>query len=1137
MASKSTEYKIAIKIAGQVENSLKNALGSTTKGVASMAAQCAKASVAAAAALGALGLKAVDIGKEFESSMSQVAATMLIDKNTEEGLAAYQTLENAARECGATTAFSATEAAEGLNYLALAGYDADKAAAALPTVLRLAGAGAMELADASDMVTDAMSALGIEATQSNLEGFADELAKTASRSNTSVSQLGEAILTVGGTAKYLAGGTTELNTCLGLLADNGIKGSEGGTKLRNMITSLTAPTDKAADALNSLGVDVFDSSGEMRSMQSIIGDLNTAMEGMGTDKKSALLSTIFNKTDLKAVNALLGTSTERWDELSAAIADSSGACQEMYDIQLDNLEGDLAKCSSAAQDMAISAYQAMNGHLREAVQLATGWIGDLSGAFTEGGFSGIAGALGGVLSEAVAVIASYAPQFMGMAAVLLTSLISGISDNAPQIAGAASETIAVFINGIITMIPMLILLGIDLITQFSQSMAGEIPGILENGTQAIQNLVIGIIQALPSVISTALLVVQTLVNSIGQNAPIILQSAILLITNLIIGIHQMTPDILQMGIQLIMYLVQGIIQNMPLILQSATMIVFNMVDSFTQMLPMLIQSGISLVISLIQGIIQNLPNIIQAAVSIVYALAGGLITAIPQLMSSVLMLIGAIWSTIKNTNWFKVGGEIIISIGQGILDGIASIGNSIWNTLTGWFGDDNEFANWFKIGWDIMISIGQGILDGAASIGSSIWNTITGWFGGGDESADAESLGAQIVGNYTSGIGSGTGNSQAAAAANANAAMEGFSIDTSMATTYGTQLTDSYTAGITAGLTTLTDTTGTLGTSTIDTLNTSLLTGQESLTATATTLGTGFTTEMEAGITTGSEAVTAAATTAGQGTMDAMNAAMESGAVNTQAIMDGIAADGETSFSTLQENVTSATTETTDQITKLWEQAASALGTTWSSLSGKFTSAWISVHSTAVTKAQSTASAIKSAFENMSITIPRPKIPRVNVAYSTVSGGNGATAKVPNFSVSYYAAGGIMENPTAFGINPANGSTMVGGEAGAEAIVPLTELWKKMREVVGDIFEAAMKGNRINRFSDLLSAIKGEKNPGKGEDSDGDGGGMVVHYAPVYHFEGGTPTKEDLRDAEKMSQEEFNKMMEKWQKDNKRKKF
>ena len=224
MSGQSKEMKLAIKIAGKVDSSLKSGLSSVKSGIKGIAKIAATACTAAATAVAGLGVAAINVGKEFESSMSQVAATMGLDKTSKEGQDAMATLEKAAKDMGATTAFSASEAAEGLNYLALAGYTAQQASDALPYTLKLAGAGAMELADASDMVTDSMSALGLSTNQ--LEGFVDQLAKTSQKSNTNIAQLGEGILTVGGTAKDLAGGTVELNTALGILADNGIKGAK-----------------------------------------------------------------------------------------------------------------------------------------------------------------------------------------------------------------------------------------------------------------------------------------------------------------------------------------------------------------------------------------------------------------------------------------------------------------------------------------------------------------------------------------------------------------------------------------------------------------------------------------------------------------------------------------------------------------------------------------------------------------------------------------------------------------------------------------------------------------------------------------------------------------------------------------------
>ena len=321
----------------------------------------------------ALGTAAVSTAANFESSMSQVQATMGITKDAMstvngESVNTMDTLSALAKKMGSETAFSASECAEALNYLALAGYDTQQMCDTLPTVLNLAAAGGIDLAAASDMVTDAMSALGMGVDEAGT--MVDQMAKTASTTNTSVAQLGEGILTIGATAKTVKGGTAELNTALGILANNGIKGAEGGTHLRNVILSLQNPTDKAAACMEQLGLDVYDSEGNMRSLNDILGDLNTSMDGMTAAEKSNIIGQIFNKTDLASVNALLANTGTTWDDLQQSIVDSGGAAQQMADTQLDNLQGQLTILKSALEGLAISFGEL----LLPAIKTIVGWV-------------------------------------------------------------------------------------------------------------------------------------------------------------------------------------------------------------------------------------------------------------------------------------------------------------------------------------------------------------------------------------------------------------------------------------------------------------------------------------------------------------------------------------------------------------------------------------------------------------------------------------------------------------------------------------------------------------------------------------------------------------------------------------------
>lgn len=443
-----------------------------------------------ATALSGAAVAAVKTGMTFDASMAQVAATMgtTVDSISD--------LRQTAIDLGADTVFSATEAAQALNYLALAGYDAEKAAAVLPAVLDLAAAGGLDLAYASDLATDAMAALGIAATGENLVAFGDQLAKTASSANTSVAQLGEAILTVGGTAKMLAGGTVELNTVLGELANRGIKGSEAGTNLRNILLALSAPTDKAATALSELGVSAVDSAGSLRPMQDIFTDLGVAMEGMSESAKQQYLSQIFNRYDLAAAQALLAGCTEEWSELEGKIKEADGAMAQMADTQLDNLKGDVENLSGALESLGISVYDGVLPQLRELTQLGTSMIDSLTDAMRKGGFKGLAKALGGVLAQAITHVTGYAPKVIGLATDVLNSLADGLSSNAGTIADGIASVLTVAIGGIANMLPTLTTAGIQIASQLVTSFGNALP-------ELIPQVISGLFDSIVSLVSNA----------------------------------------------------------------------------------------------------------------------------------------------------------------------------------------------------------------------------------------------------------------------------------------------------------------------------------------------------------------------------------------------------------------------------------------------------------------------------------------------------------------------------------------------------------------------------------------------------------------------------------------------------------
>lgn len=379
----------------------------------------------------------IEVSMEFDSSVADIAATMgtTVDE--------IGNLREFSQEMGASTVFTATEAAQALNYMALAGYDANEAMQALPNVLNLAAAGAIDLASASDMVTDAQSALGLSMEES--AALVDEMAKTSTKTNTSVAQLGEAILTVGGTAKYMVGGTREINQVLGVLADNSIKGAEGGTKLRNIILSLTSPTEKAAATLTKLGVSVFDAEGNLRQFSAIFPELQASLSQLTDQEQLAALSEIFNSRDIAAAQALLGTTIDRWNELDLAIQGAAGSAQQMADTKLDNLAGDITLLESAADGARIAIADSLTPALRDLTQAGTGIVsvvGELAEDFP-------------LLTKVLAgTTAGMAALTVGMGAMKAASLLSitSIGGLGAALAAAAAPVapFALAIGGLVT---------------------------------------------------------------------------------------------------------------------------------------------------------------------------------------------------------------------------------------------------------------------------------------------------------------------------------------------------------------------------------------------------------------------------------------------------------------------------------------------------------------------------------------------------------------------------------------------------------------------------------------------------------------------------------------------------------------
>ena len=303
----------------------------------------------------------IEVGKAFDSSMSNVAA---LSGATAEDL---QMLRDTAKEFGSTTKFSASEAADALGYMALAGWDAQTSASALGGVLDLAAASGMDLAAASDMVTDYMSAFGMEAEKSGY--FADVMAYAQANANTNVTQLGEAFKNSAANMNAAGQDIETVTSLLAMMANQGLKGSEAGTALTAVMRDMTNKMDEGAIAIGDASVQVMDAEGNYRDLTDILRDVEAATNGMGDAEKASALSATFTADSIKGLNLMLNAGVGEAAKFEEQLRKSDGSAADMAKTMNDNLNGDLTNLGSKLEGVQIAIYEKFEPALRDGVKV------------------------------------------------------------------------------------------------------------------------------------------------------------------------------------------------------------------------------------------------------------------------------------------------------------------------------------------------------------------------------------------------------------------------------------------------------------------------------------------------------------------------------------------------------------------------------------------------------------------------------------------------------------------------------------------------------------------------------------------------------------------------------------------------
>ena len=318
-----------------------------------------------------IGTAAVKTSMEFEAAMSKVAA--LSGAQGEQ----FESLRDKAMEMGAQTMYSATESAEALQYMALAGWGTEDMLNGLEPILKLAGAAGMDLGRASDIVTDGLTAMGL--TAQDAAHFPDVLAVAMSKSNTDVDQLGEAFKYVAPLAGAMGYSIEDLSIALGLMANAGIKASQGGTSLRRVLQNLSKPTDKVAIAMADLGISMFNPDGSAKSLYDLMVELRESMKDLSQEEQAMYASTIAGSTGLSGLLAIVNASDKDFNNLTDAIYNSNGAGMEMYDTMTNNLQGSITTLMSALESLMISMGDLLVPLIKDVVGVIQGWVEHLNG--------------------------------------------------------------------------------------------------------------------------------------------------------------------------------------------------------------------------------------------------------------------------------------------------------------------------------------------------------------------------------------------------------------------------------------------------------------------------------------------------------------------------------------------------------------------------------------------------------------------------------------------------------------------------------------------------------------------------------------------------------------------------------------
>lgn len=980
----------------EVESSAKKADDGFTMFKATLANLAADAIMRAVDGIKNLAGNVIELGQNFTSTMSEVSA---ISGATGED---FEKLEACAREYGATTVFSASNAAEALKYMSLAGWDADQSTSALGGVLNLAAASGMELGAASDMVTDYLSAFAMEAGDAAY--FADLLSYAQSHSNTTAEALGEAYKNCAANLNAAGQDVETVTSLLEGMANQGYKGSEAGTAMAAIMRDITNGMKDGAIKIGETSVAAMDAQGNFRDLTDILTEVEAATNGMGDAERAVALSSTFTADSTKGLNLILNEGMDNIAGYEEELRGASGSAEEMANIMNDNLSGDVAAMNSAFEELGLKIYDALESKLRAGVQFITNgvipaieWLGGHIPEVTiaVSGLGAVIAAMNwGTISSKIAMVKG--------ALVKLAAALGGISLPAIAIIAVITAVALAFTN----------------LWKNNEEFRNKITAIWDGIKAKFDEFGQGIVDRL---------------NALGFEFE---------------DITEVMKAVWDGFCEVLAPIFEGVFQQISNILNEALDILTGLFDIFA---------------GIFTGdwdmVWQGVQEVFGAVWDFVVATFENWISTFTSLADTVLGWFGTDWETVWTNvkTFFSDTWNAISSFFSGILTGIKTFFTDTWNAIVSFFsgilsgiyssvtGTMTEIHDTFTNIWDSITGFLSGawetiknivtvgimavkeIISAAFQIITlpfrfiwenckdtvlSIWETIKSVIG---EKIDAVKEKITTVTTAISNVASAAWNAISSTASSLWEGIKG---------TIGSKI-DAAKEKVSTATSAITSVAGS---------------AWSSVSSTASSLWNTISSTVSSKISAASSAVSSATSTITSVASSAWSSVSSTASSQWESIR-----------STISSKLSSAKSTVSSLMSGITSTMSSGLSSALSTVSGKFSSIYSTISSkmSAARDAVGNAiSALKSKF-NFSWSLPHLKLPHVSISGSFSIN----PPSVPHFGISWYKDGGILTRPTIFGA--AGNNLLAGGEAGAEAVVPLATLWDKLETMITSVFNTA----------------------------------------------------------------------------------